>query len=104
MPSEMGEPGRSGWAGQGSASAHSSTTERARRERLARILGASRLPAAEGDSGAAVPASPGSSRAGVPSADARAFIRAESEDDDGYDPYSDRPAPGDPLYEDDPWG
>ncbi len=31
------------------------------------------------------------------------FIRAEREDDDGYDPYSDRrPAP-EPLFERDPW-
>lgn len=33
----------------------------------------------------------------------QAFIRAENEDDDGYDPYSDRrPAP-EPLFERDPW-
>lgn len=31
------------------------------------------------------------------------FLRAENEDDDGYDPYSDRPAPADPLFERDPW-
>lgn len=30
-------------------------------------------------------------------------IRAESEDDDGYDPYSDRPARKEPLFERDPW-
>ena len=31
------------------------------------------------------------------------FVRAENEDDDGYDPYSDRrPAP-EPLFEEDPW-
>lgn len=30
------------------------------------------------------------------------FRRSENEDDDGYDPYSDRPA-DDPLYEEDPW-
>ena len=31
-------------------------------------------------------------------------VRAENEDDDGYDPYSDRrPAP-EPLFERDPWG
>lgn len=30
-------------------------------------------------------------------------VRAENEDDDGYDPYSDRrPAP-EPLFERDPW-
>lgn len=33
---------------------------------------------------------------------ARAFIRAEAEDDDGYDPYSDRPSQT-PLWEPDPW-
>ncbi len=32
------------------------------------------------------------------------FVRAENEDDDGYDPYSDRPAPREPMFERDPWG
>ena len=32
-----------------------------------------------------------------------AFLRAENEDDDGYDPYSDRPADPSPLFEPDPW-
>ncbi len=31
------------------------------------------------------------------------FLRAENEDDDGYDPYSDRPARPEPLFEEDPW-
>ena len=31
------------------------------------------------------------------------FIRPENEDDDGYDPYSDRPATREPLFEEDPW-
>ena len=31
------------------------------------------------------------------------FIRSENEDDDGYDPYSDRPARKEPLFERDPW-
>lgn len=31
-----------------------------------------------------------------------AFFRAPNEDDDGYDPYSDRPARED-FYEEDPW-
>ena len=31
------------------------------------------------------------------------FARAENEDDDGYDPYSDRPARKEPLFERDPW-
>lgn len=32
------------------------------------------------------------------------FIRAENEDDDGYDPYSDRLPEREPLFEADPWG
>ena len=31
------------------------------------------------------------------------FVRAENEDDDGYDPYSDRPAREEPLFEENPW-
>ena len=31
------------------------------------------------------------------------FIRAENEDDDGYDPYSDRTPDPKPLFERDPW-
>jgi hypothetical protein len=31
------------------------------------------------------------------------FVRAENEDDDGYDPYSDRPPAWEPLFEEDPW-
>lgn len=33
----------------------------------------------------------------------REFIRAENEDDDGYDPYSDRRPISEPLFERDPW-
>ena len=33
----------------------------------------------------------------------REFIRAENEDDDGYDPYSDRRPIAEPLFERDPW-
>lgn len=32
------------------------------------------------------------------------YIRAENEDDDGYDPYSDRRPEPEPLFESDPWG
>ena len=32
-----------------------------------------------------------------------ACVRAENEDDDGYDPYSDRPADREPVFEEDPW-
>lgn len=31
------------------------------------------------------------------------FIRAENEDDDGYDPYSDRKPKQEPLFARDPW-
>lgn len=31
------------------------------------------------------------------------YIRAENEDDDGYDPYSDRRPEREPMFEDDPW-
>ena len=31
------------------------------------------------------------------------FARPENEDDDGYDPWSDRPSRPDPLFERDPW-
>lgn len=31
------------------------------------------------------------------------FTRAQNEDDDGYDPYSDRPPAPEPLFEEDPW-
>ena len=31
------------------------------------------------------------------------FVRAENEDDDGYDPYSDRRPANEPLFERDPW-
>ena len=31
------------------------------------------------------------------------FARAENEDDDGYDPYSDRRPVSEPLFEGDPW-
>ncbi|MBQ9006754.1 MAG: hypothetical protein IJ092_10345 [Atopobiaceae bacterium] len=32
------------------------------------------------------------------------YLRAENEDDDGYDPFSDRPPEREPLFERDPWG
>ena len=31
------------------------------------------------------------------------FARAENEDDDGYDPWSDRRPSSEPLFERDPW-
>ena len=38
------------------------------------------------------------------SRETREFVRAENEDDDGYDPFSDRPPAREPLFERDPWG
>ncbi len=38
-----------------------------------------------------------------PSDEDREFVRAENEDDDGYDPYSDRRPAAEPLFERDPW-
>ena len=38
-----------------------------------------------------------------PTPEEREFIRAENEDDDGYDPYSDRRPISEPLFERDPW-
>lgn len=51
---------------------------------------------------AATPA-PAAWPAGCASKPASPFIRAANEDDDGYDPYSDRPARTEPLFERDPW-
>ena len=31
------------------------------------------------------------------------YLRPENEDDDGYDPYSDRPPEREPLFSRDPW-
>lgn len=31
------------------------------------------------------------------------FVRAANEDDDGYDPWSDRPPEREPLFEENPW-
>lgn len=31
------------------------------------------------------------------------FVRAENEDDDGYDPYSDRPALREKMFQENPW-
>lgn len=32
------------------------------------------------------------------------FLRAATEDDDGYDPFSDRPPTPEPTFQEDPWG
>lgn len=44
-----------------------------------------------------------SSTSKQPSPTHDAFRRAETEDDDGYDPYSDRPPTPEPLFQADPW-
>ena len=44
-----------------------------------------------------------SGAAGSAAPPADPFLRAANEDDDGYDPYSDRPAPPEPLFQEDPW-
>lgn len=58
------------------------------------------------DGSAATGASAGldaSSTSKQPSPKHDAFRRAETEDDDGYDPYSDRPPTPEPLFQADPW-
>ena len=39
----------------------------------------------------------GASRGGDP------FLRPANEDDDGYDPFSDRPPAPEPTFQEDPW-
>ena len=58
------------------------------------------VPCAGGVAGTGKPAAPTSASKPKP---ASPFVRAENEDDDGYDPYSDRPARKEPLFERDPW-
>ena len=50
--------------------------------------------------GARADARPGAAEMSCP---ADPFLRAANEDDDGYDPYSDRPARPEPLFQEDPW-
>ena len=54
-------------------------------------------PAAEIASAAPRPAPKPASKPRAP------YIRAENEDDDGYDPYSDRRPEREPMFEADPW-
>lgn len=54
------------------------------------------------DSAPAAPASPKASPKPAPKP-RDPYIRAENEDDDGYDPYSDRRPEREPLFEADPW-
>lgn len=50
-----------------------------------------------------VPTGPGHDGRPRPKADGSPFLRPEGEDDDGYDPFSDRPPREEPLFERDPW-
>ena len=61
------------------------------------------MPCAGGAAGAAKPAAASSAALASKPRPASPFVRAENEDDDGYDPYSDRPARKEPLFERDPW-
>ena len=38
-----------------------------------------------------------------PEATADPFLRPAQEDDDGYDPFSDRPPTPEPTFQEDPW-
>jgi len=67
-----------------------------------RLEAASQPEADTKKSEAVGPAKP--ARPARPAKPRSAFIRAENEDDDGYDPFSDRPARPEPLFERDPWG
>ena len=79
-------------------------SERARQERLARVrrMLAASEPGSRGVTGASSASGAGDSSSPAASGAAAAFVRAENEDDDGYDPYSDRREEP-PLFEPDPW-
>lgn len=62
---------------------------------------ASKQAAGEGAARPAASAAP--ARAAEPDRARDPFVRAENEDDDGYDPYSDRRPDPEPLFERDPW-
>ena len=49
------------------------------------------------------PAEPGAGPGAEERPRQREFERPENEDDDGYDPYSDRLPDPEPLFERDPW-
>lgn len=58
---------------------------------------------AAGEGAARPAASVAQARAAEPDRARDPFVRAENEDDDGYDPYSDRRPDPEPLFERDPW-
>lgn len=53
--------------------------------------------------GAASPAHRDAAEAGKPEGGRDPFLRAATEDDDGYDPFSDRPPAPEPTFQEDPW-
>ena len=61
------------------------------------------VPCAGGVEGAVKPGTASPAASASKPKPASPFVRAENEDDDGYDPYSDRPARKEPLFERDPW-
>lgn len=75
--------------------------------RDARAAGSSQAAGAVASGRPAKPVAPAdSARPASPAKPARPTdpcIRAENEDDDGYDPYSDRRPAAEPLFERDPW-
>ena len=63
-------------------------------------------PVTGADEAAAVPPAPSEPPSPEPSPEPRVpdeFARPENEDDDGYDPWSDRRPEPEPLFERDPW-
>lgn len=72
--------------------------------RDARAAGPSQAAGAVASGRPAKPVAPAdSARPASPTRPADPCIRAENEDDDGYDPYSDRRPAAEPLFERDPW-
>lgn len=65
--------------------------------------GADAVGAAGAGGGCAVGASGARAAGAVAAQSGDPFLRAANEDDDGYDPYSDRPAEREPLFQEDPW-
>ncbi len=65
--------------------------------------GAAGVPATPMPAAASQRPAPDAAQAAIEDEVNREFLRAENEDDDGYDPYSDRRPVREPLFERDPW-
>lgn len=66
--------------------------------------GANGVRPASSSNDVAVPKKSNLGKDGRRASDVRAeFARAEAEDDDGYDPYSDRPPTPEAAFQEDPW-